>query len=133
MWFALFDYEHTKEFFLSHPSLYSIGLKHKCFGTKVFWLWFAQGAIHAFVVLYICFIAFEMSLHSNGLGNGLYISGSVVYFGVVVVANLKLLASFNIFQIYGEVLVLLSILCYLVILAIENSLTMFYDLYGLLP
>lgn len=133
VWYAIFDYQHTKEYFLDHPLLYHLGLKGKCFGTKVFWLWFSQGAIHAFIVLAICFYSFDISPHYNGHDNGLYISGSVVYFGVVVVANLKLLAAFNIFQIYGEILVFGSILCYLVILSIENSMIMFFDLYGIFP
>jgi hypothetical protein len=50
-----------------------------------------------------------------------------------MVANLKLLSAFNIFQWYGEILVLLSILCYLAIFSIESSLKMFFDLYGTFP
>lgn len=39
VWYALFDYEHDKEELLKNPKHYEIGIKHKCFGTKVFWYW----------------------------------------------------------------------------------------------
>jgi phospholipid-transporting ATPase len=37
IWFAIFDFQFKKETFMENPKLYEIGLKHKCFGTKVFW------------------------------------------------------------------------------------------------
>lgn len=44
VWYAIFDFEHDKPTFLANPKLFDIGLKNKCFGTKVFWLWFISGA-----------------------------------------------------------------------------------------
>jgi hypothetical protein len=45
MWYALFDFEYEKQRFLEDPSLFSIGLRNACFGTRIFWQWFFYGAI----------------------------------------------------------------------------------------
>lgn len=39
MWFALFDFEKTKEEFMINPSHYSIGIQEKLFSVKIFWKW----------------------------------------------------------------------------------------------
>jgi len=97
VWYAIFDFQHTKEYFLTTPSAYEIGLKNKCFGTRVFWLWFANGAFSAAVVMFVGLYAIEVSLDEDGKTNGLYIAGSVVYGGVVIIANMKILNSLNIY------------------------------------
>lgn len=40
MWFAVFDWEFSKEKFLSEPKLYRIGLDDVFFNKSVFWRWF---------------------------------------------------------------------------------------------
>jgi hypothetical protein len=45
VWYALFDYEYNKEYFLKDPKTYSIGINHKCFGTYKFWYWLSNGII----------------------------------------------------------------------------------------
>jgi len=97
VWYAIFDFQHSKEYFLTNPKAYDIGLKNKCFGTRVFWLWFANGAFSAAVVMFVGLYAMEVSLDEEGKTNGLYIAGSVVYGGVVIIANMKILNSLNIF------------------------------------
>jgi magnesium-transporting ATPase (P-type) len=41
IWFAVFDWEHSKDEFLRNPKLYKIGLNDVYFNTWVFWRWFA--------------------------------------------------------------------------------------------
>jgi phospholipid-transporting ATPase len=53
VWYAIFDYQYDKKTFLTNPKLYEIGLKNLCFGTKVFWLWFINGAFSALIIMYI--------------------------------------------------------------------------------
>jgi phospholipid-transporting ATPase len=43
MWFALFDFNYTKETLLSNPKYYKIGLKGECFNKWVFWRWIFYG------------------------------------------------------------------------------------------
>ncbi|CDW78607.1 phospholipid-translocating p-type flippase family protein [Stylonychia lemnae] len=131
VWYAIFDFQHTKEYFLTTPKSYDIGLKNKCFGTRVFWLWFANGAFSAAVVLFVGLYAMEVSLDEEGKTNGLYISGSVVYAGVVIIANMKILNSLNIFGFWCELLVFLSILVYFLVLLIESQIISFPEIFGL--
>ena len=43
MYFALFDYQYTREEFLKKPHLYKIGLQNKHFSNLVFWRWVLYG------------------------------------------------------------------------------------------
>lgn len=45
MWFAIFDFEHTKEDLLSDPKYYKIGFKDMEFNKSVFWRWILYGII----------------------------------------------------------------------------------------
>ncbi len=45
VWYAIFDYEFTKEELFATPKYYLIGPTNKCFNQRVFWLWIAKGTI----------------------------------------------------------------------------------------
>lgn len=97
VWYAIMDFQYDKPTFLANPRLYDIGLKNKCFGTRVFWLWFSNGAFQALIVMFIGLYCVERGQDEEGLGNGLYLAGSVVYAGVVIIANMKILNSFHVY------------------------------------
>lgn len=44
IWYALFDFEHTKEKLLAKPKKYRIGINDECFGMRIFWRWIIYGA-----------------------------------------------------------------------------------------
>jgi magnesium-transporting ATPase (P-type) len=121
IWFATMDYQYNKEELLTNTEHYEIGLKDKCFGTKVFWQWFGLGALKAFMVTWICFYAYEASFRPSGGNSSLYPSGCVVYMAVVFIANLKLFINTNLHHVFGVILVAFSIASYFAILAIENT------------
>jgi phospholipid-transporting ATPase len=64
MYFALFDFEHHKDYdplrredpskqifyFMKHPHLYRIGLEYSCYGVGVFLKWVAYGLSHALMI-----------------------------------------------------------------------------------
>ena len=54
--------------------------------------------------------------------------GSVVYAGVVLIANLKILSDFNQFQIYGELIIFAMIFDYFALFFIESLIVQ--DLFG---
>ena len=39
-WYAMFDWQYSKQEFLDNPYLYKIGLKNKCFNSFIFWRWY---------------------------------------------------------------------------------------------
>ena len=120
MWFATMDYQYKRDELLANTKHYEIGLKDKCFGTKVFWQWLGLGALKALMLTWICFYVQENALRPDGGLTSLYPSGCVVYLGVVLIANHKLLINSNIYHVLGIVLFILSVASFFAILAIEN-------------
>jgi magnesium-transporting ATPase (P-type) len=133
MWFALFDYQETKEKFMSDPKLYDIGIKHKCFSTKVFWVWFSYGAIQALVLVLVCIRSIEVSPTPEGKTVSLWMSGSLVYAGVVIIANLKILGSFHLHSFWSVLIIMLSICTYFVSFYVFSLIPNMNYLYGLFP
>lgn len=121
MWFAIFDFQFDKQEFLKNSKLYEIGLKSKCYGTKVFWQWFSLGALQACVLLYICLYAEEVSLKSDGSVANLWPSGVLIYTGVVLIANFKIQLAFNNVNIFGVILVILSVLLFVLFVLAESA------------
>lgn len=80
--------------------------------------------------MFIGLYCIERGLDEDGLNNGLFLAGSVVYAGVVMIANMKILGSFNIFQFWGELLVVLSILSYFIVLTVMDKIRISPDLIG---
>jgi len=121
VWFAVMDFQFEKKELLSNTYHYRIGLKDKCFGTMVFWRWFSLGAFKAFILMYICLYAMDISMRPDGHMLGLWPEGAIVYAGVVLIANHKLLLEFNYISYHGPVLIFISIALYFVILALEST------------
>lgn len=89
MWYALFDFEHSKSKLLSSPKLYDIGLMNKCFSVRIFWKWVISGSIQALALVIFTFVVFEgmSSSNSSGSYSSLWLSGTITYAGVVILAN----------------------------------------------
>ena len=122
VWFAIFDLQHHKDHFLNDPLTYRIGLDNKCFGTKVFWKWFCYGIFQALALFYIGFYAAEESLNAgNGSNSSLWRSGSIVYAGVVVIANLKILDQFHSYEPRAVTYILVSMLLYFLFFYLDNA------------
>jgi hypothetical protein len=66
----------------------------------------------------------------DGKFNGIWPTGSVIYAGVVIVANIKLFNSLNIYTFWGELIIVLSVACYFLALWLENLTLMVPDLFG---
>ena len=120
VWFAVMDYQYEKIEFLSNTYHYRIGLKEKCFGTMVFWRWFSLGAFKAFVLMYICLYAMDLSIRPDGHMLSLWPEGAIVYAGVVLIANHKLYLEFNYISFHGPLLIIISVLLYFGFVAFES-------------
>ena len=130
MFFALFDFAYDKEVFLTRPSLYVIGLKNVCFNTKIFWEWVCYGAFQALLIILFCYYPVENTLRSDGTApSDVWGTGSIVYAAVVILANFRLLNSFNNYTGWGELLCMLSIMAYFLLYYIESFFSEFPQLY----
>ena len=76
---------------MSDPKLYKIGLREECFSVRIFWGWIVYAAFYAIVLLFTNFYVISVMVAYNGQESSFWVAGSVLYFGVVIVANLKLL------------------------------------------
>jgi len=129
MWYALFDFEYEKERFLKDPSLFSIGLKNACFGTRIFWQWFFYGAIQAFIVLNLCYYSNEYERY-DGETVGLWVSGTLAYSAVVIAVNQKVLMNTHNVDLIQVVCVFGSILTFFFAVFVESNVLFFADLTG---
>lgn len=94
LWFALSDFQYSKEEFMRNPKLFGIGLRNECFSTAIFWRWVLYASAQAFLIFFVCIVLNEgIHIYSNGTTAGLWLSGHNAYATVVIVANLKLLHS----------------------------------------
>lgn len=59
MWFAIFDWEHSKEEFLKTPKYYRIGLDDVYFNKYVFWRWFFYAIWQGILLMAISFVTLD--------------------------------------------------------------------------
>jgi hypothetical protein len=65
-------------------------------------------------LIFICFYAIESTLSPYGDVNSLWVSGSILYASVVIVANIKIFNSFYLYTYWGEILIIASITIYFI-------------------
>lgn len=101
MYFALFDYEYTREELLKKPYLYKIGLQNKNFSNLVFWRWVFYGIWQGYLLMYVCFRALNNNADVNAKYGGLDIEGTFTFIMVVVVVNVKILMSTHLYTFWS--------------------------------
>jgi len=69
MYFALFDFEYTKQTFMKKPKLYKIGMSSSCFSYRIFGMWLVYAMIHGFIIYQICFGLFLDTNLSSQVNN----------------------------------------------------------------
>jgi hypothetical protein len=73
-----------------------------------------------------CYIPVENTLREDGKATSdVWASGGLVYAAVVIVANIRLISSFNNYTFWGELLCILSIIAYFLLFYIESFFSMF--------
>ena len=84
--YAVLDFQHSREEFKTKPLLYLIGLRDSCFNTKLFQLEMLNAIINALIIIVVVF---------NTSGDYFWISASIVYAIVIIVANLRVVQKIN--------------------------------------
>lgn len=110
IWFAVFDWEHTKEVFLDTPKLYAIGMNDVYFNTIAFWRWFFYAVWQGILIVLCVMFTFNFAVIESGQQSGLILEGAYVFYAVVVVVNIKILISsfeftfWMMFWIFGSII-----------------------------
>ena len=108
--------------------LYKDSMENKSFNSKMLMGWILYGIWHAILTDSICFYAITGGADGwsspqmpNGEDLGFWFAGTLVYCGVVLVANLILFHKFHIHHWGGFVMFLLMIMALALILIMEST------------
>jgi magnesium-transporting ATPase (P-type) len=96
IFYALFDYEFSKQDLKKNPEHYKIGPQNLYFTNKGFVRWLLSGWIQALIVFLLCFYPVETyaggGQSSAGVASyNLMAGGQNVYIGCVIAVNLKVI------------------------------------------
>lgn len=128
-WFAVFDWEASKEKFLEKPKLYKIGLEDIYFNNGAFWRIFFYACFSGVFVWLIGFTTLDTATNFNGTTGSLWVDGQFCFTAVVIIVNFKVLIAssqwtcISLFWIFGSILSYL--LCFYGLSAIS-----LFDLFG---
>ena len=122
MYYALYDFEFSKNTFKSVPTKYLIGMNSECYGRRVFVQWLLLAMWHASIIYMICLWSIDNvdTEMSNGMGIGFWFAGHIVYGSCVIVANWQILHKFNIHDGYNLIPISLMIIAFFLFFGIMS-------------
>jgi len=120
IFFGIYDLESDHEFLEASDKHYTQGLIGKLFHSTRFWKWVLTGALQGLILFVFYFFSFN-GIDSDGKSQNLWSIGSMIYFGIVLAANLRLLFTTHNHTWISFLLISKSILSYFVILLIMSS------------
>lgn len=89
LWYGIYDKEFKMDELMNESAYYKQGMVNKLFRSNRFWVHNIYGFVEAFIV-YILF--FNVNYNQNdGLNQDLWSIGSMIYFNVVLIVNIKLI------------------------------------------
>ena len=125
IWFGIYDQEVSYGILISDSRFYTQGIINKLFHSKRFWKWIIYGIIQALFVFVYSFMTCKYIYdgHMHDLGS----QGSVIYSGVILIVNIKILTTTNTHTFISLILFLLSVLSYYLILFLMSLYHGFYN------
>ena len=107
-YFAIYDREYKIELYTERPEIYLSGLQRKFFNNKIFWKNMILGFIEGLMITINCCCFYEMN--NKGYSDDDVISlGIIVFSGVVVSINVKVLLRACVFDFILIILIILSV------------------------
>lgn len=104
VWYCTFDFEHTKEKFMSEPLLYKIGLRNYCFNKFQFFRWYFYGVWQCALILFLTFRTFEETsdtYRNNYVSGSLILDGNFMLMTFVYLVTVKIFISTNTHYVIG--------------------------------
>ena len=89
-YFAIFDKEYDNDVYTKKPELYLTGISHKYFNTKLFWKEMFMGFLEGLVITINGCLLYEYNKEGY-TDNDIISLGVVVFSGVVITVNVKIL------------------------------------------
>jgi len=119
IWFGVYDLENDHDYLEISEKHYIQGIIGKLFHSIRFWKWVISGALQGLILFGFYFFSYAGN-EENGRTQDLWSIGSMVYFGIVLVANLRLFYSTHNHTWISLFLMLFSVLSYLIVLYIMS-------------
>ena len=120
-YFAIFDREYDNDIYTKKPELYLTGIIHKYFNTKLFWEEMLMGFIEGLAITINGCLLYEYNVEGY-IDNDIVSLGVVIFSGVVVTVNVKILSRANIIDFFLVIFIIFGVgMLYLTIYL--NSLT----------
>ena len=110
-WFGIYNYEYEKEELINNPKYYIQGIYKKLFHIKRFIKFNSMAFIEGVIIFIISNYWFNKG-NSDGTTNDFYSISSVIYTGVVFIANLKVVLDTSYHEIISISCVIIGILAY---------------------
>ena len=111
-YYSIFDREYESEILLKNPNYYIQGMKNQCFNIFIFIKYIIFGFIEGLLLVISSFIFFY-NYNDKGYNlNNLYSFGTVIFSGIIITVNLKVLLNSKIIDIFIMTLIIFSILSF---------------------
>lgn len=91
--YGLFDFEYTREEFLSDHKRYRPGLRCQYYNSRVFWRWFFYAVWQSVFLFFLSFFCMQFNPSSDGKIAGLYLVGNLCYGLTIILVNVKIVQS----------------------------------------
>ena len=95
MWFGIYDREVSYDILMKDNRYYYQGMTNKLFHSIRFWKWISYGILQASLIFVFSFFANSHASNYTGNLGDLTTCGSIVYSGVIIIVNLKILLYTN--------------------------------------
>jgi len=120
MFYALYDFEHSKFLLMNDPKYYKIGYNDECFNKWIFWRWIFYGIWQGAMVLFVGFYSMEEPDSKSGRTGSYLTDGQFIYMSVVTLVNIKILTSTHTYSFFSFFLTLGSIATFILFYFILN-------------
>ena len=108
-YFSIFDREYESDFLLKNPNYYIQGMKNQCFNIFIFIKYIIFGFFEGILLMISSFIFFYYNDDKGYNLNNLYSFGTIIFSGIIITVNLKVLLNSKIIDIFIITLIFLSI------------------------
>ena len=115
-YFAIFDKEYETDIFVKKPQLYLSGIKHQYFNMKEFWKEMLMGFIEGLFLTVNGALLYNNNNNEGYSDNDVISLGLVIFTGVVIDINIKVLTRANVidFILAGAVLLGIALMYFLI-------------------
>lgn len=130
-WYALFDWQYSKNTLVKDPNHYRLGMENRCFSTKIFWGWLIYAFFQGIMILVFGLVFSCDTVVPNGKTYNFWDGGHFVYFLCIFLVSAVLLKRINNHTIFGTILIGVSATSFFWILFMETKLFKTSDVYAM--